>query len=42
MFPPGRMGAPEDVALDTLFLALDSSSWLTGITLDVAEGRIVL
>jgi 3-oxoacyl-[acyl-carrier protein] reductase len=40
--PLGRMGTPEDVALATLFLASDSSSWLTGVTLDVAGGRIML
>ncbi len=33
---------PEVVALATLFLASDSSSWLTGLTLDVAGGRIML
>jgi aspartate racemase len=38
-FPLGRMGAPEDVALATLYLASASSSWLTGVTLDVAGAR---
>jgi 3-oxoacyl-[acyl-carrier protein] reductase len=42
MAPLGRMGEPIDVALATLFLASDSSSWLTGVTLDVAGGRIML
>src|SRR5829696_245417 len=42
MFPLGRMGAPEDVALATLFLASESSAWLTGVTLDVAGGKIML
>src|SRR5215204_7050315 len=37
--PKGRMGAPEDVALATLYLASESSSWLTGVTLDVAGAR---
>ena len=41
-FPLGRVGTPEDVALATLFLASASSSWLTGITLDVAGGRIIV
>lgn len=42
MAPLGRIGTPDDVALATLFLASDSSSWLTGVTLDVAGGRIML
>jgi 3-oxoacyl-[acyl-carrier protein] reductase len=42
MSPLGRMGTPEDCALATLFLVSDSASWLTGITLDVAGGRIML
>ncbi len=42
MHPLGRLGRPEDMALATLFLASDSSSWLTGLTLDVAGGRIML
>ena len=42
MSPLGRLGAPEDSAAATLFLASDSASWLTGITLDVAGGRIMM
>jgi 3-oxoacyl-[acyl-carrier protein] reductase len=42
MSPLGRMGTPEDCALATLFLVSDSSSWLTGVTLDVAGGRIMV
>ncbi len=42
MFPLGRLGIPEDVALATLFLASDSSSWLTGLTLDITGGRIMI
>jgi NAD(P)-dependent dehydrogenase (short-subunit alcohol dehydrogenase family) len=42
MSPLGRLGAPEDSAMATLFLASDSASWLTGITLDVAGGRIMM
>lgn len=42
MAPLGRLGHPEDVALATLFLVSDSSAWLTGVTLDVAGGRIML
>ena len=40
--PLGRLGTPEDVALAALFLASESSAWITGVTLDVAGGRIVL
>jgi 3-oxoacyl-[acyl-carrier protein] reductase len=39
MAPLGRMGTPQDIASTALFLASDSSSWLTGLTLDVAGGR---
>ena len=40
--PLGRVGAPGDVANATLFLLSDASSWLTGITIDVAGGRVML
>lgn len=39
--PLGRLGTPADCALATLFLVSDSASWLTGITLDVAGGRVM-
>lgn len=42
MHPLGRIGTPDDVALAALFLASDSSSWLTGLTVDVAGGRVML
>jgi 3-oxoacyl-[acyl-carrier protein] reductase len=42
MHPLQRMGTPEDVALATLFLASESSAWITGVTLDVAGGRIIV
>lgn len=41
-FPLGRLGTPEDVALAALFLASDSASWMTGATLDVSGGRIIV
>jgi 3-oxoacyl-[acyl-carrier protein] reductase len=42
MSPLGRMGTTADCALATLFLVSDSASWLTGVTLDIAGGRIML
>jgi 3-oxoacyl-[acyl-carrier protein] reductase len=42
LHPLGRLGSPEDIALATLFLMSESSSWITGITLDVAGGRVML
>ncbi|GAA1991350.1 SDR family NAD(P)-dependent oxidoreductase [Kitasatospora viridis] len=41
-FPLGRIGEPVDVAQAALFLASDASSWLTGLTIDVAGGRIMI
>jgi 3-oxoacyl-[acyl-carrier protein] reductase len=41
-FPLRRIGQPEDVAAATLFLASEASSWITGITLDIAGGKIML
>jgi 3-oxoacyl-[acyl-carrier protein] reductase len=38
--PLRRLGTPEDVALAAVFLASDSASWLTGVTLDVAGGFV--
>jgi 3-oxoacyl-[acyl-carrier protein] reductase len=40
--PLGRLGTPEDVGLAALFLASDSASWLTGVTLDVAGGYVMV
>jgi 3-oxoacyl-[acyl-carrier protein] reductase len=41
-FPLGRIGQPDDVAAAALFLASDASSWITGVTLDVAGGKIMV
>lgn len=41
-FPLQRIGQPQDVAAATLFLASDASSWITGVTLDVAGGKIMV
>jgi 3-oxoacyl-[acyl-carrier protein] reductase len=40
--PLGRLGTPYDTAQATLFLLSDSAGWLTGVTLDVAGGRVML
>jgi len=40
--PLGRMGLPEDSAAAALYLASDSAGWLTGVTIDVAGGRVML
>ena len=41
-FPLGRIGQPEDVAAATLFLASAASSWITGVTLDIAGGKVMV
>jgi 3-oxoacyl-[acyl-carrier protein] reductase len=41
-FPLRRIGQPADVAAATLFLASDASSWITGTTLDIAGGKIMV
>ena len=40
-FPLRRLGTPDDVANATLYLASNASSWLTGVTLDIAGGQIM-
>ncbi|MFH0130013.1 SDR family NAD(P)-dependent oxidoreductase [Variovorax sp. VaC1] len=40
-FPLGRLGHPDDVAAATLFLLSSASAWITGVTLDVAGGRVM-
>lgn len=40
-FPLGRIGQPHDVAAAALFLASEVSSWITGITLGVAGGKVM-
>jgi 3-oxoacyl-[acyl-carrier protein] reductase len=37
-----RLGEPQDVAAASLFLCSESSSWITGVTLDVAGGKVML
>lgn len=37
-----RIGEPCDVAAAALFLCSEASSWITGITLDVAGGKVMV
>jgi 3-oxoacyl-[acyl-carrier protein] reductase len=41
--PLGRLGQPEESAMATLFLASNAaSSYLTGVTIDISGGRVML
>ena len=40
--PIKRLGTPEDVAQTALFLASEDSGWISGITLDVAGGSVLV
>ncbi|MCD6726222.1 MAG: SDR family oxidoreductase [Solirubrobacteraceae bacterium] len=40
--PLGRLGVPADTAQATLFLLSGAASWLTGVTLDISGGRVML
>jgi 3-oxoacyl-[acyl-carrier protein] reductase len=40
--PLGRIGTPADAANATVFLASEAAGWLTGVTLDIAGGRVML
>lgn len=40
LHPLGRLGTPDDVARTALFLASRAAGWLTGLTIDVAGGRL--
>ena len=41
-FPLRRLGEVDDVANATLFLLGESAEWVTGVTLDVAGGRVMI
>lgn len=41
-FPLGRIGQPGDVAQAVLYLASSASSWVTGVTLDLSGGRVIV
>ncbi|HKB90486.1 MAG TPA: SDR family NAD(P)-dependent oxidoreductase [Opitutaceae bacterium] len=40
--PLGRVGSPLDIAHAALFLVSQASSWITGATIDVNGGRVML
>ncbi|WP_433353856.1 SDR family NAD(P)-dependent oxidoreductase [Microtetraspora malaysiensis] len=41
-YPLGRIGQPGDIAQAVLYLASDASSWVTGVTLDLTGGRVIV
>ena len=41
-FPLGRIGEPTDIAAATAFFASDASGWITGTTLDISGGKVIL
>jgi 3-oxoacyl-[acyl-carrier protein] reductase len=41
-FPLGRIGQPSDVAQAVLYLASGASAWVTGLTLDLTGGRVIV
>jgi 3-oxoacyl-[acyl-carrier protein] reductase len=40
--PLGRLGSVADSAHAAVFLASDVSGWMTGVTIDIAGGRVML
>jgi 3-oxoacyl-[acyl-carrier protein] reductase len=40
--PIRRLGTPDDVAQAALFLAADNSGWISGTTLDIAGGSVLV
>jgi 3-oxoacyl-[acyl-carrier protein] reductase len=42
LHPLGRIGEPDDLAQAVCFLLSDDASWVTGATLDVSGGRVML
>jgi 3-oxoacyl-[acyl-carrier protein] reductase len=40
--PLKRLGTPDDIARAALFLATDASNWISGTTLDVAGGSVIV
>ena len=42
MHPLGRTGTVEDIAASVLFLCSEGASWITGVTLDVSGGMVMV
>jgi NAD(P)-dependent dehydrogenase (short-subunit alcohol dehydrogenase family) len=40
--PLGRIGEPDDIARAVVFLASDAASWITGQTLSVNGGQLMI
>jgi 3-oxoacyl-[acyl-carrier protein] reductase len=40
--PVQRLGTPDDVARAALYLASDESGWVSGVTLDIAGGSVLV
>jgi 3-oxoacyl-[acyl-carrier protein] reductase len=40
--PVPRLGTPQDIADAAIFLASEQSSWISGITLDIAGGSVLV
>ena len=41
MYPLKRLGEPEDIANAALYLASDSSGWLTGQAITIDGGGVI-
>ncbi|MFY9913763.1 MAG: SDR family NAD(P)-dependent oxidoreductase [Nocardioidaceae bacterium] len=41
-FPLGRLGQPGDVAAAATYLLSEDASWVTGVTLDITGGRVII
>jgi 3-oxoacyl-[acyl-carrier protein] reductase len=40
--PLKRLGTPQDVARAARFLASDEAAWITGVTLDIGGGAVMV
>jgi 3-oxoacyl-[acyl-carrier protein] reductase len=42
VFPLGRIGQPDDIAQAAVSLLSDHASWITGVTLDINGGKVII